>query len=502
MKDTPRQQPPSILLVDDSEDFRRALAGALRSSYQVSTAGSHEEARQRLVPPPDTVLLDLRLSGDDETGADALSLLRHLRGEFPQVPVIVITAYGDVGTAVECMRLGATDFIQKDGDIRVLKARIEKALEAARVSTRLLQLEAEMAIVEPRRIVGEAAAIREVKEMIAAVARDGQTSVLIRGETGTGKELVARSIHASGPRRGAPFIGVALAALPSTTVEAELFGHESGAFTDARRRHIGLIERAHRGVLLLDEIGELEPAAQVKLLRFLEERVVRRLGGQSDIPVDVQILAATNADLPRLIRKGRFREELFYRLKVCEIRLPPLREVREDIPALVDHYLTLFGGNKGIHSASEPALRALVNFDWPGNVRELRNALESGVVKASLRRHKRVELEDLPEELRNSAAPAERNQGAGRATPDLPIPLEEALARAELEQVEAALRRTKGKKAEAWKLLGLNDRFVFSRRIRRLYERFPELTEEYPTVASAFASEAAKTKEGYGTGGG
>ncbi len=471
---------PAILLVDDSEAFRRSLARALRSSYEVRTAGSPEEALEKLVPPPDAVLLDLRLNEREETNTAALDVLQRLRRELPQLPVIMITAYGDVETAVSCMRLGAADFIQKGGDVRELRVRLEKVLETARVSSRLRQLEEELAIVEPRKLVGASVAMHEVKEMIAAVAHDAQVSVLITGETGTGKELVARSIHASGPRSNHPFVAAALAALPSSTVEAELFGYEPGAFTDARGRHVGLIERAHGGVLFLDEVGELVHAVQVKLLRFLEERVISRLGGQQEISVNVQVVAATNADLSSLIRAGRFRDDLFYRLKVCEIRLPPLQQRREDIPLLVEHYLTKLGGDKGIVRASKAALEALTDFHWPGNVRELRNALEAAVLKANLRHHGVVEREDLPEEVR-----AERRPAAPAAN-ESPLPVDEALARAELEQVEEALRKARGKKSEAWKLLGLNDRFVFSRRVRRLCKRFPNLMPEYPAVEAAF----------------
>jgi DNA-binding NtrC family response regulator len=406
----------------------------------------------------------------------------------------MITAYGDVGSAVECMRLGASDFIQKDSDVRVLKARIEKALDNARVSSRLLQLEAELEIVEPRSIIGSSRAMAEVKEMIAAVARDGQTSVLIRGETGTGKELVARSIHASSFRSGSPFVAVALAALPAATVESELFGHEPGAFTDARRQHVGLIERAHGGALFLDEIGELEPTLQVKLLRFLEERLVRRLGGQREIPVDVQLVAATNADLPILIREGRFREDFYYRLKVCEIRVPSLRERREDIPALVDFYVVKLGAKKGIRRVSPEAMDALQAFDWPGNVRELRNALESGIVKANLRRHEQVEIHDLPEEVRGTKDPAHCNKPRPHGSETGRLVLEEALARAELEQVEVALQKAGGKKSEVWKILGLNDRYVLSRRIRRLITRFPTVVDEYSLVRAAFVREPKKQR--------
>lgn len=449
-----------------------------------------ESARAALAPPPDAVLLDLRLHGDDSDDTESLDLLRFLQKELPQVPVIMVTAYGDVETAVECMRIGAADFIPKAGQLPELKARVQKALKGARVFSRLQQLEEELAVVEPRELVGVSRAMQEVKEVIAAVARDAQISVLITGETGTGKELVARSIHASGARSERPFVAAALAALPASTVESELFGHEPGAFTDAQRRHVGLIERAHGGILFLDEIGELSPAVQVKLLRFLEERVIVRLGGQKEIPVDVQIVAATNAGLAGMIQDGRFRDDLYYRLKVCEIRLPPLRERSDDVHCLVGHYLGKLGRDRGILEASQKALHALTAYDWPGNVRELRNALEAGLLKASLRSHSVVEIEDLPEEIRShELAPSECRRPEAEENGLL---LEEALARTELEHVERALRRVGGKKTEAWKLLGLNDRFVFTRRVQRLCSRFPELAGEFSAVRAAFGGESKK----------
>lgn len=481
---------PHLLLVDDSEAFRRSLSRALSRDYIVSEVSSASQACAALSPPPDAVLLDLRLQGDNSEDTGSLNLLCLIRRDLPQVPVIMVTAFGDVATAVECMQLGAADFIQKGGDVRELKARIQKALEGARVSSRLRQIEEELAIVEPRELLGVAPALLEIKEMIAAVAREAQVSVLITGETGTGKELVARSIHASGPRSGGPFIAVAIAALPTSTVESELFGHEKGAFTDAQRQHIGLIERAHRGVLFLDEIGELSPSVQVKLLRFLEERLISRLGGQQEIPVDVQIVAATNADLPELIRSGQFREDLYYRLKVCEIRLPQLRDRGEDIPMLTEHFLAKLGRAKGILKASPEAMDAIKRYSWPGNVRELRNALEAAVLKASLRNRQVVSVEDLPEEIRTIGEPTKRTLPSGTTRAGQPPnPLEEALARAELVQVDDALRQVGGKKAEAWKLLGLNDRFVFTRRVRRLVSRFPDLAAEYPAVQAAFGHE-------------
>jgi two-component system response regulator HydG len=466
--------------VDDSEAFRLSMSRALARDYCVTAVGDVPAARAALSPPPDAVLLDLRLKGDDLGDDASLTLLRQLRSEMPDLPVIMVTAFGDIETAVACMQLGAADFLQKKVDVRELRARIERALDVARVSSRLRRLEEELAVVGPRELLGESPALCEVKEMIVAVAGESQVSVLITGETGTGKELVARSIHASGPRAARPFVPVALAALPATTVESELFGHEKGAFTDAQGLHVGLLERAHGGVLLLDEIGELSSAVQVKLLRFLEERVIHRLGGRGETPVDVQIVAATNADLGSLIRGGRFRVDLYHRLKVCEIRIPPLRDRGDDLGLLIEHFLVKFGSAKGIGTASAAAREALSRYRWPGNVRELRNALEAAVLKAGLRRRKVVELEDLPDEIK---AVCERRDGGSEAGSP---PLDEALARTELAQVEEALRQAGGRKSEAWKLLGLNDRFVFTRRVRRLCSRFPALAREYPAINAAF----------------
>lgn len=484
----PLRNRPSLLLVDDSADFLRALARALQSTYQVRTATSVEEASGLLVPPPDAVLLDLRLKENADSNAESLDLLQRLRRDLPHVPVIMVTAYGDVADAVECMQLGAADFIQKGGDVRELKVRIEKALEHERVLGRLQELEQELETAEPRRIVGESDLVRQVKEMVAAVAEDGRVTVLITGETGTGKELVARSIHASGRRASRPFVAVALSSLPASTIESELFGHEAGAFTDARKRHLGLIERAHGGVLFLDEIGELAAPLQVKLLRFLEERVITRVGGREEIPIDLQIVAATNADLEALIREGQFRQDLYYRLKICEIRLPPLRERPKDIVLLAEHYVALLGRERRIAGISSDALEAMAAYDWPGNVRELRNAMEAALLKGRLRNHVRVELQDLPHEILRPAASLQRslrpseNSLIGNAG----ATLDEALARAEFEQIELALSRTESKKTEAWKVLGLNDRFALARRVRRLCQRYPELVAAYPLVQSAY----------------
>jgi len=477
---------PQILLVDDSELMRGALERALGMEYTVSGVASRAEALKRLSPPPDAVLLDLRLDESDPTNTEGLALLEELRQRHPDVPVIMITAYGDVESAVACMRRGAADFIQKTSDLRELKARIEKALEQAQVATRLREIEQRLDVVEPRQLVGTSDAIRRVKELVAGAAKDGRVTVLLTGESGTGKELVARAIHASGPRARRPFIGAALIDRPASTIEGELFGYEPGAFTDARRRHVGLLERAHGSVLFLDEIGTLPQEIQPKLLRFLEERVITRLGGGVEIPVDVQVVAASNSDLRDLVHQGRFREDLYYRLRVYEIRLPPLRDRPEDIPLLVDHFLARFeAAARGVKGVATDALDAMMRYRWPGNVRELRNAIEAAVIKASLRRHPRIELEDLPEDVRfalvNEPSTADRG-GANAAEGSLAL----ALARTELAAIDRALRACGGKKTEAWKMLGLNDRFALRRRVHHLLGNYPELAQEFPALAAAY----------------
>lgn len=478
---------PTLLVIDDSAEYCSALDRALATSYRVGTAQTAAEAIARSSPAPDMILLDLRLDPHSDSEDQAQELLRYFVRELPETPVLIITAYGDVDRAVECMRLGAADFVEKGKGTAELKVRLERALERAQLASRVQQLEAELAVVEPRELIGKSAALAQVKELIAGVARDGQVTVLVTGETGTGKELVARAVHASGARASRPFAPVAIAALPPSTLESELFGHEKGAFTDAKRRHIGVIERAQGGVLFLDEIAELAQGSQVKLLRFLEERVITRLGGEQEIAVDVQVIAATNAVLKESVANGRLREDLYYRLRVCEIHLAPLRERREDVPLLVEHFVSRLGRSRGVVSQTAEAMECFMACDWPGNIRELRNAVEAAVLRAGLRRSTQIAYGDLPEEMRGGGA-VHVTQTAGSEGPMVEplISLPEALARAELEQVERALRASGGRKSEAWKVLGLNDRFALTRRVKRIVARFPALAANYPNVQEAF----------------
>jgi DNA-binding NtrC family response regulator len=482
------------LIVDDDEKFLGYVGGALEGDYEVRCAQSADAAIRLLSPPPDVVLLDLRLGNDDSTLLGGNALLARLHQLLPQLPVLIITAFANVRAAVESMRLGAADFIEKShADIPEIKTRLLRAVEQGRIVRRLEAAEHDLRLVEPREIVGSGAKIQRVKDLIQVFAKDGNATVLIRGSTGTGKELIARAIHASSSRANEPFVPVTLSALPAQTADGELFGYEAGAFTDARQRHIGYLEKAHTGVLFLDEVGDLSLGLQAKLLRFLEEREFCRLGNTEPVRVDVQVLAATNADLEAMVREGTFREDFYYRVKVHEIDAPLLKERIEDLPLLVAHFLNLLRQRgKKVSRLSDAALSILSAHRWPGNVRHLKNALESAAFQAELHGRNTIETEDLPMDVRDGGQFA-RDTGA-IAMKDESFSIDEALARQELTYVQEALRRTNGRKADSSQLLGYNDRFALSRRIKNIIGRFPNLSDEYPDVFHAFGGQPDRRK--------
>jgi two-component system, NtrC family, response regulator AtoC len=390
---------PTVLIVDDERSTREGLERALQSRYEVLLAEDGQKAVQLLESQPiDVLVTDLKMPG-----IDGMALLRRATS-LPTPPVcIMMTAYGSIENAVEAMQAGAYHYLTKPNiNLDELELVIQRGLDGRRIESENVSLRAQLdKKFGLENIIGTSPPMQQVFEVVQQVAPTRAT-VMITGETGTGKELIAHAIHNLSPRKSGPFIAVHAAALASTLLESELFGHEKGAFTGAVERRIGRFELADGGTLFLDEVGEIEPAMQVKLLRVLEERAFERVGGQKTINVDVRLIAATNRNLKKLVSEGKFRDDLFYRLSVVTVSLPPLRERREDIPLLVTAFLGQCSqeNNKPARAITQEALNVLMAYDWPGNVRELRNTVEQMVV---LGRAERLTLRDVPAAVRGGA---------------------------------------------------------------------------------------------------
>jgi DNA-binding NtrC family response regulator len=440
-----------VLVVDDEPGVRESLRMLLRDEYEVEcTDGVDAAIRAIAAATPDLVLLDLVMPG-----RSGLELLETFRDHGGGPPVIVVSATRAIDAAIEAMKLGAADFITKPFDAATLHHQIRQLLERSGLEQEVARLRAEVA---DRRelggLLGVSLAMREVFRWIerAAAAR---AAVLITGESGTGKELAARAIHDCGPRREAAFVAVNCAAIPETLLESELFGHEKGAFTDARQRRIGRFEAASGGTLFLDEIAELAPPLQAKLLRALQEQTIDRLGGNQPIPVDVRVVAATNRDLRKEVAGGGFRTDLYYRINVLPIALPPLRDRREDLPILAARFLERGRARMGRGPAgfALEARRALQNYPWPGNVRELENVIERTVALCD---REEVSLEDLPEEIRD----ATRMHTLGEAVRSGSLDLESAVAEFESELIHEALTQARGNQTRAAERLGITRRVL------------------------------------------
>jgi len=448
-----------VLVVDDEAGVRESLRMLLKAECEVSTAPDVESALRVLgATPPDLILLDLVMPG--RSGMD---LLQELEERGLRVPVVVLTATATVTTAVEAMKRGAADFVTKPFELDTLRIKVRRLLEQAALEREVLRLRDE---VQGRQqlggLIGRSPAMRELFRTLERVARS-PASVLVTGESGTGKELAARALHDLSSRSEGPFVPVNCAAIPPHLIESELFGHERGAFTDAVERRVGRFEAASGGTLLLDEIGELEPGLQVKLLRVLQERHIERVGSHDPIPVDVRVVAATNRDLEAEVAAGRFRADLFYRINVVRVRLPPLRERREDIRLLAEALLERAAASADIAPPprlSPAALAALEAYAWPGNVRELENALEHGL---ALCEGDAIAAEDLPESLGNAGS-GEALQAEWRAGR---VGFEEALARFERSLISEALERAGGNQTHAAAQLGITRR-VLKLRLDRL----------------------------------
>jgi two-component system, NtrC family, nitrogen regulation response regulator GlnG len=371
---------PQILIADDEDSLRWVLEKGLRQAgYEVTSVKDGAAAVQAVETGPfDLVFLDLRMPGLD--GLAALARMREVRAD---ACVVVMTAHGTMETAIQAMQRGAYDYLTKPFDLDEVLLLAERALAAGRLTQEVARLRSGLQEVrEFSALIGRHPRMQDVYKTIGRIAGTDVT-VLLRGESGTGKELVARAIHHYSRRAGRPFVAVSCAAIPGTLLESEMFGHERGAFTDAKERRLGKFELAHGGTLYLDEIGDMPLELQTKLLRALQERTIERLGGHESIRIDVRVLAATNRDLEAFMREGKFREDLYYRLNVVALNLPPLRERRRDIPLLVEHFLAKYATELGECGVAPEALDRLVGHDWPGNVRELENVVQRAMVMAT-----------------------------------------------------------------------------------------------------------------------
>ena len=476
-----------ILIVDDDAEYLKSLTSILKRDFFIIAASSPKDARNLLLSSPDLALLDIRLDESDLNNREGIEILKFVKNEIPTVPVVMMTAFGDIDLAVEAMRLGAADFIQKAKiDIREFRKVIENALDKSKLERKVSLLEEDLHHLEPWTIIGDDPKILELKKAINAVAQDGQVTVLICGDTGTGKELVARAIHRTGIRQKEPFVPLAISALSPTTVESELFGHEKGSFTGANSRKIGYIEKASGGILFLDEIGELNQELQIKLLRFMDNKIFNRMGSTDEITVDLQLIAATNKNLKKAVENSSFRADLYYRLKASQIFLPTLAERVEDISKLANHFLDLFRsqGRTQIEKISDSAMQLLKQYSWPGNVRELKNCIERAIIFAGCKGHNLIALDDLPHEIQPSSYI--NTQPGTTGIPEGGIDVAQELAKTELNYIEQALRNVDGKKTEAWKLLKYNDRFAIRRRIEILTERYPHLLDSFPYTKKGY----------------
>ncbi|MHB9094572.1 MAG: sigma-54-dependent transcriptional regulator [Eubacteriales bacterium] len=431
----------TILIIDDEEHMRWIIGKALaKEGYKTASAADGAEGLAKLAAlGPDLVLLDLKLP--DESGID---ILRAIKREQPRIPVIMITAHGTVESAIEAMKIGAVDYISKPFDMEELKIIISRTLEVVELASEVDYLRGELGEKLNTDLIGKSQAVEEIKKLVAKVA-DTPATVLIEGESGTGKEVVARLLHLQSSRAAKPFIAVNCSAIPENLLESELFGYEKGAFTGAVSRKKGKFEVASGGTIFLDEIGDVPPHIQVKLLRVLQEKVFERVGGNEVVKMEARIIAATNRNLKKSVREGSFREDLYYRLQVIPVDLPPLRDRKEDIPDLVDYFLRKYDYRRRIKGFRPDALKIMGSYEWPGNVRELENTVERAVILCG---EDFITSGYLPLEMANRVEPA------GELLIDLP---EQGISLEDLERdlILKALAMSGGNQTKASRLLGI-----------------------------------------------
>jgi DNA-binding NtrC family response regulator len=436
-----------LLVVDDDLEMCELLSDVLNAEgYSVLTISESLEASKILKREEfDVIVTDLRLKG-----LKGLDLLAEAKRAAPLTPVIIITAFGTIESAIQAMKMGAYDYITKPFHLDEMVLTVKKALENRLLKKEVVRLKKE---VETRyhfhQLIGKSPPMQSIYDLIERIS-DSSNNVLITGESGTGKELVAKAIHYSGTQKEGPFMAVNCAAIPETLLESELFGYKRGAFTDAKTDKKGLMSEATGGTLLLDEIAEMPPMLQAKLLRVIEERCVRPLGDTHSYPIDVRIVSASNRDMNTQIHDGRFREDLYYRLKVIDIELPPLRERREDIPLLIQHFISRFVKEpKRISGVSEDALKILINYSWPGNVRELENIIQRAIV---LSQHELILPEDLPISMMKNGNENLIEKGVSQKY---------TIDQLEKEYIRKVLIEVGGNKTKAAEILGLDRKTLY-----------------------------------------
>ncbi len=437
-----------VLVIDDDPEMCGLLSDVLKGEgFSVHAIDESLEASKVLKKEEfDVIVTDLRMKG-----LKGLDLLEEAKKVAPLTPVIIITAFGTIESAIKAMKMGAYDYITKPFKMDELVLTVRKALENRFLKKEVVRLRKE---VESRydfhQLVGKSPLMQKIYDLIEKISHS-VSNVLISGESGTGKELVAKAVHYNGLRKEGPFIAVNCAAIPETLLESELFGYKKGAFTDARSDKRGLLFEANEGTLFLDEITEMPPTLQAKLLRVIEERKVRPLGDTTSYPIDVRIISTTNRDIGKQIREGRFREDLYYRLKVIDIELPPLRDRKEDIPLIIQHFITKFNKNlkKNISGISEQALKLLLNYAWPGNVRELENIIERAI---TLTQGEVISLEDLPTPMTHG----EDKDSTGKALRE-----KYTVDQLEKEYIKKVLIEAGGNKSKAAQILGLNRKTLY-----------------------------------------
>jgi DNA-binding NtrC family response regulator len=462
-----------ILIVDDEESTRELFAELLqRWGYEVEqTADGHGALKIAAESRPDVIVSDLVMPK-----LDGLALVRALREEQPDTPVVIITGKGTIDAAVEAVREGVFDFVEKPLDPARLKVILQRALEKKETLHEMQVLRRRLGQVDSGvGLVGSSPPMRRAMELVEKVA-PSKASVVITGQSGTGKEMVARAIHQLSPRRDKPFIAINCSAIPATLIESEMFGHERGAFTGADQRRLGAWELADGGTLFLDEVGEIPIELQAKFLRVLEEERLRRLGGKSEIMVDVRVISATNKDLKDEIKGSRFREDLYFRLNVFHINLAPLKERREDIPILVQHFIDRFSRDAGkkLQGVSPQAMKLLTDYAWPGNIRELRNTLERAVILCGAGT---IEAEHLPGEL----------AAGGGESAYLKLPYGLPLREIEKEYILATLVRLQNNKARTAQALGISEKTLYNK-LYRYAGRTPRREDEPEELAEPAAA--------------